>query len=81
MSAQQGGPNDTAILGAVAGLTILTSTLVVEGVLKAEPILAAINGALKALNQRPDMDTRQFRSVLEAMRMAVEVAGKEREGG
>lgn len=81
MSDRQPGPNDTAILGTVAGLTILTSTLIVEGVLKAAPLLAAINGALKALDERPNMDTQQFRSVLEAMRMAAEVADEARADG
>lgn len=81
MSDEQAPSNNSAILGAVAGLAILTSALVIDGAVKRETLLSAINGALKGLDKRPDMDTRQFRSVLETMRSAVEMAHEGRGDG
>lgn len=81
MSGQQAGPNDTAILGTVAGLSILTSVLVSEGAVKAGVLTAAIDGAIASLKQHPNYDSQQFRSVLEAMKMAVETAEREKASG
>lgn len=81
MSDEQAPSNNSAILGAVAGLAILTSALVIDGAVKRETLLSAINGALKGLDKRPDMDTRQFRSVLETMRSAIEMADEGRGDG
>lgn len=69
---QQQAGNDSAILGVVAGLTVLTTAALNDGAIKPLTLMEVIAAAEEGLATRPAMDTPQFRAVLHALRITVE---------